>query len=62
LSTPSGEQIVIEGRLGGRAVGATWFNGHAHGAAIAQMRALDEIDSVRIGAPAEVPSLSFGGN
>jgi hypothetical protein len=93
----SGEQLVIEGRLGGRAVAATWCDGTLtgdavlvvaaqlvvasrlvveddgrtitasmrtlQGAAVALMRALDEIESVRISAPAEVPSaLSFGGS
>lgn len=33
-----------------------------HGAGVALMRALDEIESARITAPAGVPSLSFGGN
>jgi hypothetical protein len=90
----SGEQLVIEGRLGGRLVGATWADGdvvgdaaliHAarvvvadvltvdqdgtvytasfrtvQGAAVALMRALDDIESVRISAPAEDP-LFFGG-
>jgi len=93
----SGEELVIRGRLDGRAVGATWTDGHVigdavlivaanvvatsgitveqdgttyeasfrtvQGAAIALMRALDEIESVRISAPAEVSSNpSLGGN
>jgi hypothetical protein len=94
---PPGEQLVIEGRLGGRVVAATWTNGYLvgdavlvvaaklvaasgvtveqdgkvytaslrtlEGASIALMRALDEIESVRISAPAEVPSTRIlGGN